>query len=135
MPSASRCAPQRWADSVFWSPGVVDTLPAQGGLSIRSLTKPTSARVGSLSVEVPREPAHRRRETPKRATGADVVFADDGTLSFALDDQPVLGMGEGGPRPEQGKPWRQQPIQFDRRGRSTRWSRAGRATPTGRAIR
>ena len=25
-------------------------------------------------------------------------------------------MGEGGPRPEKGKPWREQPVQFDRRG-------------------
>ena len=26
-------------------------------------------------------------------------------------------MGEGGPRPEQGSPWRQQAVQFDRRGK------------------
>ena len=27
-------------------------------------------------------------------------------------------MGEGGPRPERGAPWREQPVQFDRRGRA-----------------
>ena len=32
----------------------------------------------------------------------ELVFETDGTLSFRLDDQPVLGMGEGGPRPAQG---------------------------------
>jgi hypothetical protein len=26
-------------------------------------------------------------------------------------------MGEGGPRPEPGRPWREQPVQFDRRGK------------------
>jgi len=109
--------PAALGDSVFWSPGVVDTLPAQGGLSIRSLTKPTSARVGSLSVEVRANPLTVAVKRPNGQLVQTVVFADDGTLSFALDDQPVLGMGEGGPRPEQGKPWRQQPIQFDRRGR------------------
>jgi alpha-glucosidase/alpha-D-xyloside xylohydrolase len=29
----------------------------------------------------------------------------------------VLGLGEGGPRPERDVPWREQPVQFDRRGR------------------
>lgn len=45
-----------------------------------------------------------------------LTYNDDGTVAFELDDQPVLGMGEGGPRPAQGTPWRQQPVQFDRRG-------------------
>ena len=44
-----------------------------------------------------------------------LIFADDGTLHFALDDQPVLGMGEGGPRPAPGN-FRLQAVQFDRRG-------------------
>ena len=46
----------------------------------------------------------------------EVVFETDGTLSFKLDEHPVLGMGEGGPRPQPGTPWRQQAVQFDRRG-------------------
>ena len=46
----------------------------------------------------------------------ELVFEADGRLSFKLDGQPVLGMGEGGPRPERGRPWREQPVQFDRRG-------------------
>ena len=46
----------------------------------------------------------------------EVVFADDGTLSFKLDEHPVLGMGEGGPRPQKGENWREHSVQFDRRG-------------------
>ena len=46
----------------------------------------------------------------------ELVFEADGRVSFKLDGQPVLGMGEGGPRPERGRPWREQPVQFDRRG-------------------
>ena len=34
----------------------------------------------------------------------EVVFEDDGRLSVALDSQPVLGLGEGGPRPTPGRP-------------------------------
>ncbi|MCX6868331.1 MAG: hypothetical protein NTV46_19420 [Verrucomicrobia bacterium] len=44
-----------------------------------------------------------------------LVFMDDGKVKFRLDDVPVLGMGEGGPR-MQGD-WRNQRIEFDRRGR------------------
>jgi alpha-glucosidase/alpha-D-xyloside xylohydrolase len=43
-------------------------------------------------------------------------FEADGPLTFDVGDGPVLGMGEGGPRPAQGRPWREQPVQFDRRG-------------------
>jgi alpha-glucosidase/alpha-D-xyloside xylohydrolase len=43
-------------------------------------------------------------------------FETDGPLTFDVGDGPVLGMGEGGPRPAQGRPWREQPVQFDRRG-------------------
>ena len=47
----------------------------------------------------------------------ELVFEADGLLGFRLDGQPVLGLGEGGPKPERGAPWREQPVQFDRRGR------------------
>ena len=46
----------------------------------------------------------------------EIVFEADGNVSFKLDDAPVLGMGEGGPLPGRGANWREQPVQFDRRG-------------------
>jgi alpha-glucosidase/alpha-D-xyloside xylohydrolase len=45
-----------------------------------------------------------------------LTFDNGGTVSFALDSAPVLGMGEGGPKPAPGSPWRDQPVHFDRRG-------------------
>ena len=45
-----------------------------------------------------------------------ITFAPDGTMSFVLDDQPVLGMGEGGPK-QTGDSWRTDKIELDRRGR------------------
>ena len=73
------------------------------------------------SRELPRrgaaEPAYCRCQERRRSGCVqEVIFETDGTLSFALDDHPVLGMGEGGPRPEKDRPWREQPVQFDRRG-------------------
>jgi alpha-glucosidase/alpha-D-xyloside xylohydrolase len=43
-----------------------------------------------------------------------VRFENEGGLSFNTSDQPILGMGEGGPIP--GRNWREAPIQFDRNG-------------------
>ncbi|MBN2130584.1 MAG: glycoside hydrolase family 31 protein, partial [Sedimentisphaerales bacterium] len=45
----------------------------------------------------------------------DVIFEADGSLTFHVGDQPVLGMGEGGP--QMGRDWRNETIEFDRRGR------------------
>ena len=73
-------------------------------------------KVGALSVEVRPNPLTLRITNDAGALVQEIVFENDGTLSFRLDDHPVLGMGEGGPLPEKGKPWREQPVQFDRRG-------------------
>lgn len=48
----------------------------------------------------------------------DLVFSENGKVIFRLDDNPVLGMGEGGPRMNKG--WRDEKIEFDRRGRMHR---------------
>lgn len=48
----------------------------------------------------------------------DLVFRENGKVIFSLDDNPVLGMGEGGPRMT--RAWRDEKIEFDRRGRMHR---------------
>lgn len=73
-------------------------------------------RVGRLMVNVQPSPL---TVTVKNAAGQllqELVFDAEGRLAFKLDEHPVLGLGEGGPRPAQGTPWREQPVQFDRRG-------------------
>src|SRR5260221_5973716 len=45
-----------------------------------------------------------------------LIFNDNNTLSFALHDAPVLGLGEGGHKAAPGVNWRTAPIEFDRRG-------------------
>ena len=108
--------PVGFKDDVPGHPAVVDRrVPGAGAQSSRARA-PVHAKVGALSVEVRPDPLTLRRHEPRRRPVQELVFEHDGTLSFRLDDQPVLGMGEGGPRPEPGKPWREQPMQFDRRG-------------------
>jgi alpha-glucosidase/alpha-D-xyloside xylohydrolase len=99
------------------TPAVVDRTYAAPAISLREVSTPVPRTIGNLRVEVR---PHPLTVSVKNAAGQPVqelVFDGDGTLSFALDDQPVLGMGEGGPRPESGRPWREQPVQFDRRGK------------------
>jgi alpha-glucosidase (family GH31 glycosyl hydrolase) len=98
------------------NPAVVARRYASPALSLRAVTQPVRRTVGALSVEVRPDPLTIRVTNAAGALVQEVVFENDGTLSFRLDGHPVLGMGEGGPLPEKGRPWRDQPVQFDRRG-------------------
>ena len=99
------------------NPAVVAAQYPAPALSLREITRPVRKKVGALSVDVRPNPLTLRITNDAGALVQELVFENDGNLSFTLDDQPVLGMGEGGPLPEQGKPWREHPVQFDRRGR------------------
>jgi alpha-glucosidase/alpha-D-xyloside xylohydrolase len=65
-------------------------------MSLREITAPATGKVGTLKVDVRPNPL---TVVVTNAAGQPVqtlVFEPDGTLSFGLDGQPVLGMGEGG---------------------------------------
>ncbi|HZD05269.1 MAG TPA: hypothetical protein VE173_10135, partial [Longimicrobiales bacterium] len=86
-------------------------------ISLRSLGGEIRERVGSLDVVVRPDPLTVRVSNDEGELVQEIAFPDDGTLTFRLGDQPVLGMGEGGPRPPEGADWRELPIELDRRGR------------------
>jgi len=100
------------------NPAVAARAYPAAAMSLRELkgSATVTKRIGTLNVAVRGDPL---TVTVSNAHGDPIqklVFEGDGTLSFALSDQPVLGMGEGGPKPEAGKNWRTEPIQFDRNG-------------------
>ena len=97
-------------------PAIADREHRAPAVSVRTLAAPLQRTVGALRVELTPNPLTVIVRNAAGRTVQRMVFDPDGTLSFALDDQPVLGLGEGGPRPEKGTPWREQPVQFDRRG-------------------
>ena len=105
------------AESLLATPALADRPYLPPALSVRALYGPTQARVGSLTVTVKPDPLTVTAVNARGQRIQELVFEPDGTVSFPLDADPVLGMGEGGPKPEQGTDWRQQPVQFDRRGR------------------
>ncbi len=96
------------------TPAVVDRPYPAPVIRLRSLVKPMEQRVGRLTVAVKPNPL---TVTVTNASGQlvqELVFEADGTLAYKLDDQPVLGLGEGGPRPAQGTPWREQALSTSR---------------------
>src|SRR5687768_12025750 len=98
------------------TPAVVNRTYPAPAIRLRSLAKPMQQRVGRLTVNVRPSPL---TVTVTNAAGQlvqELVFEEDGRVAFKVDEHPVLGMGEGGPRPAQGTPWRDQQVQFDRRG-------------------
>jgi alpha-glucosidase (family GH31 glycosyl hydrolase) len=86
-------------------------------ISIRTLTKTIKGKAGNLNIEIKPGPLTIIVTNAQQQPVQDLIFPPDGSLSFTLNDQPVLGMGEGGPKPERGVNWRELPIQFDRRGK------------------
>src|SRR5687767_2265718 len=109
--------PVTFEDPFPFHPAVAERSYPRPAVSLRQITKPTASKVGSLNVEVRGNPTTVRVTRASGTLVQEIVFENDGNLSFEVGGQPVLGMGEGGPRPEQGTPWRQQPVQFDRRGK------------------
>ena len=107
--------PVAFDDTFPFTPALAEREYAAPVISLRALDEPIKRQVGPLTVEVRADPLRVIVTGTNGEAIQDLIFADDGTLAFALDDQPILGMGEGGPQP--GRDWREHQIEFDRRGR------------------
>ena len=108
-----------------FSPALADRSYPAPDLVLTQLSGTVSHRVGTLIVQVSPDPLTVKVSTPEGMTIQQLIFFPDTTLSFRVGDAPLLGLGEGGHKPETGVNWRLQPIEFDRRGRlqemSPRW--------------
>jgi len=80
----------------------------------------THERIGAFVVDVSPSPLVVDVHDARGRRVQRLAFQSDGSVQFDLDDAPVLGLGEGGPRPQRGVNWREQPVEFDRRGRLDR---------------
>ena len=108
--------PTSFATDFPENPAVAERAYGSPALTLRELTRPARRRVGNLNVEVRGNPLTVTVTNSRGQPVQELVFEADGSLAFRVSDAPVLGMGEGGPRPSRGTPWREQPVQFDRRG-------------------
>jgi alpha-glucosidase/alpha-D-xyloside xylohydrolase len=102
-----------------YTPALIERNYPEPVISLRKLDsdfKPVIAKVGNLNVTVQGKPLTVLVTTLDNNPIQKITFTPDGTMSFVLDDQPVLGLGEGGPR-QTGDSWRADKIELDRRGR------------------
>lgn len=85
-------------------------------VSIRSLSGTVSKTVGSLKVVVKFSPLTIFIKNGQGQKIQEITFSDDGNILIKLNDQPILGLGEGGSKPDSAVNWRLLPVEFDRRG-------------------
>lgn len=105
-------------DEFPYTPALIKRQYPRPAISLRQLDsdfQPVEARVGNLKVKVRAKPLTVVVTTLDGQSVQQLAFTSDGRITFALDDQPVLGLGEGGPR-QQGN-WQQDAVEYDRRGR------------------
>jgi len=101
-----------------YTPALIEREYPKPVITLRKLDsnfKPVKAKVGHLTVEVTAKPLTVLVTTSDNKPVQKIIFAPDGKMSFVLDGYPVLGLGEGGPK--QGDTWKDDQVEFDRRGR------------------
>jgi alpha-glucosidase/alpha-D-xyloside xylohydrolase len=99
------------------TPALADHNYGTPTISLREVNGAFTDTVGNLRVEIHSHPLSVLVKTSKGEPIQEITFLDDGSVSFISGDQPILGMGEGGPKPEKGVDWRSLPPEFDRNGR------------------
>lgn len=109
--------PTSFRDDFPFTPALAERSYSAPVLTLRTIAAPVKKTVGSLNVELRPNPLTLIVTNSRGQPVQRIVFESDGSMSFGIGGQPVLGMGEGGPRPERGSPWRDQPVQIDRRGK------------------
>ena len=85
-------------------------------ISLTAIDKTITRQAGSFMVQIKNSPLTITVSNKRRQAVQQFIFKEDGNLSFTLTDAPVLGMGEGGPKPEKDINWRSLTVQYDRRG-------------------
>jgi alpha-glucosidase (family GH31 glycosyl hydrolase) len=90
-------------------------------------TKPLKKSVGRFTVEIAQNPLTLTVSDNENRQIQKFTFLDDETVSFLVNDEVVLGLGEGGSKPAAGVNWRNLAVEFDRSGRYDsmipRWQR------------
>ncbi|MGC9471415.1 MAG: TIM-barrel domain-containing protein [Bacteroidales bacterium] len=109
--------PEGYPENLLFTPVLANRDYPSPFIKISELQDIVRKRSGKMVVEVHPDPLTVVIKNSEGITIQTIAFRENGNLSFLLDDAPVLGMGEGGPRPERGTDWRNLPIEFGRRGR------------------
>ena len=71
---------------------------------------------GNFNIEISQHPLAVSISDKQNHLIQKIIFANDETVSFNINDEPVLGLGEGGSKPAAGVNWRNLAVEYDRRG-------------------
>jgi alpha-glucosidase (family GH31 glycosyl hydrolase) len=109
--------PLSFKDDFVITPALVTRKYPPPFISVRHINSPVKKTAGNFVVEVKTNPltiaVHNKQGKPIQK----LIIDEDGKMSFQLKGGPVLGMGEGGPKPAAGVKWRELAVEYDRRGR------------------
>jgi len=109
--------PGGYREDLPYTPALADREYPPPFIKLSEIQGVIRKRAGKMHVEVHPDPLALVVKNSEGIIIQTITFHENGNLSFLLDEYPVLGLGEGGPRPERGSDWRNLPIEFDRRGR------------------
>jgi alpha-glucosidase (family GH31 glycosyl hydrolase) len=105
------------------TPNLIERNWGTATISLQEIDGVRNWRIGQLYLTVSDDPLTVDVSTRDGRSVQNVVINDNGSISFRLDQRPVLGLGGGGP--PMGGDWRDEPLSYDRRGRlhsmSPRW--------------
>ena len=99
------------------NPAIDDIPYPEPAISLTEISETVTEKIGNMTVSVSPGPL---TVTVTNTSGQEIqklVFDNEGKLAFNVGDEQILGMGEGGPKPERGSDWRNAEIEYDRRGR------------------
>ncbi|TFH35161.1 MAG: hypothetical protein E4G95_07240, partial [Bacteroidia bacterium] len=107
--------PESEGGKLPWSPAVNENVAVEPLISMPAPYRNLDYSSGRFNISIKAEPLTITVMNKEGKVIQAVTLSSDGSLGFNLDSQPVLGMGEGGPR--MGADWKNEPIEFDRSGR------------------
>ena len=109
--------PISYKENFPFTPALAERNYPRPVLSMRKIDKPVNKNIGKFLVKITNSPLRLSIYNADGKPVQVITFENNGSLSFTLNGKPVLGMGEGGPKPQRGVNWRELPVQFDRRGK------------------
>ena len=111
-------APISYNEIITDNPSLTNAAYTDPVIRFRSIDREQVQFIGDLIIRITTSPLTIKIINKQQQLIQELVFEKDQSVSFMLNGtEKVLGMGEGGPKPERGINWRLQPVQFDRRGR------------------
>tara|TARA_R110002049_G_scaffold38978_6_gene120444 strand:- start:32379 stop:34727 length:2349 start_codon:yes stop_codon:yes gene_type:complete len=109
--------PDNYKGKIPHHPAIAVTMDDRSVIVITEEQGKQTKIIGDFKLEITKNPLTLAFYGKKGNKIQEISFLKNGNVSFITGDSPILGMGEGGPKPTKEVNWRTLPIEFDRSGR------------------